>query len=375
MKAPIKTYIILTLSVISVLASWQGVQASSNVFKRGDVCNNTPSIQIEVPIQNSGLSKSEKAEDIALRDNGYPKLPQSQVQFNQYLESAPVLKQQWALERIQALPLPQMDKDNSQILVAVLDTGIDQDHDDLYGRVMAEINFTKSATTDDIYGHGTHIAGIIVARNDNNLGITGLAPESRLVNVKVADDKGCCQISALADGIVWAVDNGANVINISIEMRESSSKLREAVDYAWSNGAIIIAAAGNDGNEIPVYPACYENCIAVTAIQQNGTLAPLANYGDWVDVAAPGFDIYSTLPNNIYGYKHGTSFATAYVSGLAALLLPLMNDTNGDGRLNDEVRRAIDAGCHDIGIDGTGEGSINVTDSLGEVSIDLEYLS
>jgi thermitase len=374
MNAPIKTYILLMLSIISVFASWQGVQASSNASERGDVCNNTPGSQIEVPIQNSVFSQSEKVEDTALSDDGYSELPQSHVQLNQYLESESGLKKQWALEQIQALPLSQMDKDNSPILVAVLDTGIDQDHDDLYGKVMAEINFTKSATADDIYGHGTHIAGIIAARNDNSLGTIGLAPESRLVNIKVADDKGRCQISALADGIVWAVDNGANVINISIEIKESSSKLREAVDYAWRNGAIIIAAAGNDGNEIPVYPACYENCIAVTAIQQNGTLAPLANYGDWIDVAAPGFDIYSTLPNNIYGYKHGTSFATAYVSGLAALLFPLATDTNGNGRLNDEVRRAIDAGCYDIGIAGTGEGSINVTDSLAEVSADLEYL-
>lgn len=364
----------MTLSIISVLASWQGVQASSQVFERVDVCSNTPGPKIEVPIQNSSLAKSEQVEDIDPSDARYPEFPQSHVQFNQYLESEPGWKQQWALEQIQAWPWPQMAEDNSQILVAVLDTGIDQDHDDLYGRVVAEINFTKSATTDDIYGHGTHIAGIIAARNDNSLGIIGLAPESRLINIKVADDKGRCQISALADGIVWAVDNGANVINISIEIRESSPKLREAVDYAWRNGAIIVAAAGNDGNEIPVYPACYENCIAVTAIQQNGTLALLANYGDWVDVAAPGFDIYSTLPNNIYGYKHGTSFATAYVSGLAALLFPLVTDTNGNDRLNDEVRRAIDAGCHALGIDGTGEGSINVTDSLAEVSIDLKHL-
>lgn len=369
MNTSIKTYIVLTLSIISILASWQGVKASSTVFERGDIGNNIPGSEIEVPIQINSLTEPERVENIALSDDKYPEHPQSHIQFNQSRQSEIGLKHQWALEQIQASPSPQIARSDSQIIVAVLDTGIDQNHDDLYGRVVAEINFTESATTNDIYGHGTYVAGIIAARKDNSLGIIGLAPESRLLNIKVADDRGRCQMSALADGIIWAVNNGANVINISIELRDSTSRLREAVDYAWRNGAIIIAAAGNDGNEIPVYPAYYDNSIAVTAIQESGALAPLSNYGDWVDVAAPGFNIYSTLPDNSYGYKHGTSFATAYVSGLAALLFPLVSDTNGNTKLNDEVRQAIEAGCHEIGIEGTGKGCINVTSSLVEIAL------
>jgi thermitase len=146
----------------------------------------------------------------------------------------------------------------------------------------------------------------------------------------------------MATGIIWAVDNGARVINISLELKESTPELQKAVDYAWNNGAIIIAAAGNDGGNLPVYPAAYENCIAVTSIKESGALAPLANYGDWVDIAAR-WDIYSTLPGNKYGYMYGTSFATAYVSGLAARLFTVLTDTNGDGKLNDEVRRKIEA--------------------------------
>jgi thermitase len=364
---------LLTLSIFSILASWHGANASSTISERSDVCNNTPGLQIKEPIHNSSTTGHEEVENIALPDDIYAESSRSQVQVNQSVQSEPGLNQQWALEQIQAVPLPGIAKSNSPVLVAVLDTGIDREHEDLCGAVIADANFTESATTDDVYGHGTHIAGIIAARNDNNLGVVGLAPESSLVNVKVADDKGRCQISALTDGIIWAADNGATVINISIEMRESTSELREAVDYAWRKGAVIIAAAGNDGQESPVYPASYENCIGVTAIQENGTLAPLANFGDWVDVAAPGFNIYSTLPDNSYGYKHGTSFATAYVSGLAALLFAVATDTNGDGRLNDEVRLAIDAGCRDTGIDGTGLGSINAADSLYEVTANLEH--
>ena len=94
-----------------------------------------------------------------------------------------------------------------------------------------------------------------------------------------------------------------------------------------------------------VYPAGYENCIGVTAIKDNGELAPLANYGDWVDAAAPGYKIYSTLPGDDYGYRYGTSFAAAYVSGLSARLFSLAEDTNGNGRINDEVCHIIDTVC------------------------------
>jgi thermitase len=373
MRASVKTCTLLTLSIFSILASWHGANASSMVSERSDVCNNTLGLQIEELIQNSSTTVHEEVENITPPDDICTESSQSQIQVNKSIRSEPGLNQQWALEQIQAVPLPGIAKSNSPVLVAILDTGIDREHEDLCGAVIADANFTESDTTDDVYGHGTHIAGIIAARNDNNLGVVGLAPESSLVNVKVADDKGRCQISALADGIIWAADNGASVINISIEMRESTSELREAVDYAWRKGAVIIAAAGNDGIESPVYPACYENCIGVTAIQENGTLAPLANFGDWVDVAAPGFNIYSTLPDNSYGYKHGTSFATAYVSGLAALLFTVVADTSGDGWLNDEVRLAIDAGCQNTDIDGTGLGIINATDSFNEVMANLEH--
>ena len=114
-------------------------------------------------------------------------------------------------------------------------------------------------------------------------------------------------------------------------------------------------STGNEGSERPVYPAAYDNCVAVTAIRENGDLVPLANYSDWVDVAAPGFNIYSTLPDNSYGYRHGTSFATAYVSGLAALMFPATTDINGDGRLNDEVRQAIERDSPQIIVQHMGE--------------------
>ena len=277
------------------------------------------------------------------------------------------LDEQWALSHIQIPKLWQITTGNREILVAVLDTGIDQNHEDLRGKVVAEVNFTDSLTPAGVYGHGTHIAGIIAANSNNGIGIAGMAPASQLMNVKVADDKGRCQARAVAKGIIWAVNNGASVINISVELEQPSPELEGAINYAWNQGTVIVAAAGNEGSQSPVYPAYYENCIAVAAIKQDDNLAPLSNHGDWVDMAAPGFNIYSTLPDNSYGYKSGTSFAAAYVSGIAALLFDAVIDTNGNGRLNDEVRAAIEAGCQEIGIRGVGRGRIDAAKTLAFV--------
>jgi thermitase len=347
---------LVTLIVVSIFTSWQGVSAS-NAFLESRHSGDAVSVRrVAAPSQNNSQSPS--------LSSGVPiGLPEASVP-GQHPHSLSDLKSQWPLERIHALlPTWKINRD-SPVLVAVLDTGIDENHEDLSGRVVAEIDLSESPAVTDIFGHGTPIAGIIAADADNGLGIRGVASESLLVNVKVVDDNGRCQLSKLAAGIIWAVDFGARVINISIEMKESTPELQQAVDYAWEKGALVIAAAGNDGNSVPVYPAACDNALAVTAIQKNGGLVPLANYGDWVDLAAPGMDIYSTLPDNKYGYKAGTSFATAYVSGLAAVLFSLATDTNGDGKLNDEVCQAIENGCDNIDIAGIGYGLINVAASV-----------
>jgi len=265
---------------------------------------------------------------------------------------------QWAIPKIMAPQAWEITSGDNNVVIAILDTGIDQEQDDLVGKVMAEVNFTDSPTTDDIYGHGTHIAGIIAAWAESSTGVAGLAHDCRLMNVKVADDQGRFDSSAAAKGVNWAVEHGANVINMSLVNTEPSTSLEEAINYAWNKGVVVVAASGNlVGNKV-VYPAYYSNCIAVAATDSNDCVASWSSQGDWVDVAAPGVDIYSTLPDNKYGFKSGTSMAAAHVSGLAGLLFALENDRNEDGFVNDEVRAAIEDGCDGLNI-GTVKGRIN----------------
>lgn len=221
-----------------------------------------------------------------------------------------------------------------EIKIAVLDTGVDQYHPDLSGRVVANNNFTTSPI-DDFYGHGTHVAGIAAAAGNNGVGVAGVGYSCSIMNGKVLGDNGSGYVSWIANGIYWAVDpngdgdtaDGAKVINMSLGSSSSSKTLESAVNYAWSRGVVLVAAAGNSYSPAKQYPAAYTNCIAVAATDQYDNKAYFSNYGNkWVDVAAPGVNIYSTLPRlgshlgAGYGYLDGTSMATPHVAGLAGLI-------------------------------------------------------
>ena len=269
------------------------------------------------------------------------------------------LAERWGISRIQAPQAWQIAGGGEPTLVAILDTGIDADNEELGDRVVGEVNFTESPTSDDLHGHGTHMAGTVAA----------VAPKCRLLNVKVADDRGGCQASAVARGIDWAVNRGAQVINISL-CTEASPDLEKAIDYAWSRGVVVVAAAGNEGMSTAAYPAYYAGSLAVAATNESDSLAVLSNHGDGVDVAAPGFKIYSALPDDQYGYETGTSPAAAHVSGVAALVFSVAVDGNGNGMVNDEVRQAIESTCSWIGVDGVGNGLVNALEAA-EAAVSL----
>jgi len=273
-------------------------------------------------------------------------------------------------------------KGTAEIKIAILDSGIDQDHEDLCPdtnscKMLASKNFTDSPTVDDKYGHGTHVAGIAAAITNNGTGVAGVGYNSSLLNVKVLNDQGSGYYSWIADGIVWAAVDGAKVINMSLGGKQKSSTLQNAVNYAWSNGVVVVAAAGNDGNPSPNYPAKYENCIAVAATDDDDAKAGFSNYGDWVDVAAPGLYIYSTFPNHPYAigkslnydYGSGTSMSTPFVSGLAALVWATSYGTS-----NQAVRDRIELYADPIAGTGTYwiHGRINACRAVGGCEVPPE---
>lgn len=233
----------------------------------------------------------------------------------------PRSSEQWGLRAV-AAPAVWEQSAGASTVVAVLDTGVDGSHPDLAGRVLPGIDMIGDGAGADPNGHGTHVAGIIAAVANNGIGVAGAAPEARILPVRVLDSDGYGDHSAIASGIVAAVDYGADVINLSLGGTDTTEILASAVDYATAAGVVVVAAAGNErqmGNGRS-YPAAYDNVIGVGAISVDDRSAMFSNTGDYIDIAAPGFAILSTLPGG-YGYLSGTSQAAPYVAAAAALAI------------------------------------------------------
>ncbi|MVO99408.1 S8 family peptidase [Paenibacillus lutrae] len=230
-------------------------------------------------------------------------------------------KYQWNLPITDTLRGWNVNKGNQDITVAVIDTGVDLDHEDLKGQLVEGFNAIDSAgkPADDV-GHGTHVAGIIGAQVNNGLGVAGMTWYNKIMPVKVLDNSGVGSTYAVAQGIIWATDHGAKVINMSLGNYASSDFLHEAIKYAYNKDVVLIAASGNDNTERPGYPAAYPEVFAVGATDSGNKRAPFSNYGDYIDAAAPGVSIASTYPSNQYAALSGTSMACPHVTALAALL-------------------------------------------------------
>ncbi len=251
-----------------------------------------------------------------------------------------------------------------QVPIAILDTGIDQDHEDLNGKVVKAVNFSSSPTADDMQGHGTHVGGSVAATTNNHVGVAGTCPNCVLYNVKIFNDDGGATLVSAANGITWAADNGAKVINMSWGCRCQSSTLETALNYAWSKGVVLVGGAGNDGIDQAFYPAYYSKVIAVAATTHTDAKASFSNYGSWVDLAAPGQDILSTTPNNTYSAMSGTSMAAPHVAGVAGLVW----STGFCGTDNSCVRRQLETKTDPIAGTGTSwaYGRINAYNSVAE---------
>ena len=227
------------------------------------------------------------------------------------------------------------------VRIAVIDSGITAGHPELSGKIVAQRDFVNGdGTADDDLGHGTHVAGIAAARTGNGTGIAGGCPGCELLVAKTMQGK-IGYDSDVAKGIIWAADNGADVVNLSLTGPERSNVLKRAVDYAWNKGAVVVAAAGNSGDGTVQYPAAYSNAIAVAATNRSDKRASFSTVGDWVDVAGPGVGVLSALPGG-YGYMNGTSMATPHVAALAGLLAE-------EGLSNEQIKNRIISNTTDLG--------------------------
>lgn len=229
----------------------------------------------------------------------------------------------WGVIRVKAREAWERSR-GAGVKVAVLDTGVDVRHPDLRESLKGwttAIPGTWAGT--DPNGHGTHVAGIIAAR-DNEFGVVGVAPEAEIYSVKVFDKWGRGRISNIVEGLAWCVENDMNVVNMSFGTSQDSQAMKIAIGKSLATGAILVAAAGNEGNPNSVlYPARYEGVLAVSATDERDGLAPFSSYGPEVKLAAPGVEIYSTYKNRTYKKLSGTSMAAPHVSGTAALVLGL----------------------------------------------------
>ena len=262
---------------------------------------------------------------------------------------------QWGPQKVQAPEAWDVTRGSSSTRIAIVDTGVQYDHPDLAGKVVRGYDFVDDDSDPyDGNGHGTHCAGIAAAVTDNGRGIAGMAPNATIYAVRVLNDNGSGTLDDVANGIIHAADNGADVISLSLGAPVGATTLRNAVDYAWNSGSVVVAAAGNSGTSLPSYPAYYDNAIAVAATDSNDNKASFSNYGSWVDVAAPGVDIYSTYTGSSYRSLSGTSMATPHVAGLAGLL-------DAQGRSASQIRAAIENTADPISGTGTywSKGRIN----------------
>lgn len=230
----------------------------------------------------------------------------------------------WGLQRIHAQDAwPALPDNRARVTVAVVDTGVDDQHPDLAGRVWEGYNaIDQSIETADDNGHGTHVSGTIAGVYNNGIGVTGVVGpvDVKILPVKALGADGLGSFSDVAAGIEWAADNGANVINLSLGGGYSQT-VDDAIRYASNRGVVVVAAAGNEhANTAHLSPAGAPGAVTVAAVGQNEWPTWFSNFGAEVEVAAPGELILSTIPGNGYDQKSGTSMATPHVAAVAALI-------------------------------------------------------
>ncbi|WP_137283880.1 S8 family serine peptidase [Halorussus salinisoli] len=292
----------------------------------------------------------------ALRTNPHVRYVEQNGTVQAHAQTLP-----WGVDRVDADVAHSNGETGHGADIAVLDTGIDDDHPDLEANLGEGKDFTGKGTWDDGNGHGTHCAGIADAVN-NGEGVVGVSTEATLHAGKVLGDDGSGSFSDVAAGIEWAADQGYDVASLSLGASSGSSTLQDAVQYAYDNGVLVVSSAGNSGpcTDCVGYPAAYSDAMAVSSTDSDDSLSSFSSTGSEVELAAPGGSIYSTYAGGGYDTLSGTSMSCPHVSGAGAQLM-------ANGASNTEARSTLKNTAEDIGLASNeqGAGLLDVEAALG----------
>jgi len=288
----------------------------------GTIIGTIPALGVcQIRILGDGTSAGVQAAIAAF--NAYPEVEYAEgnyaAELDEFVPNDSKYGDQSNMTTIRADEAWVVAKGSSSITIAVIDTGVDYDHEDLTGKVIKGKNYADdNDDPDDTLGHGTHVAGIAAAHSNNTRGVAGVAWDSKILAIRWTDGTNGSAAS-LAASIRYAADNSAKIINIS-GGTSNARALRKAIDYADGKGLLICASAGNSGIQKKRYPGSYEACFCVGNTTDSDARSASSSYGVWVDIAAPGEGVWSTIPDNKYGKKSGTSMSTPLMAGAAAVV-------------------------------------------------------
>jgi subtilisin family serine protease len=273
----------------------------------------------------------------------------------------PMFGSEWHLAKIGA-PAAWDTSTGSGVTVAILDSGVDGTHPDLSAKMVPGWNFYDSnSNTSDVYGHGTIVAGAAAAATNNSTGVASVAGGAKIMPMRVTDTSGIAYASSLSQALTWAADHGARVASISFQGVAASATVQSAASYFRSKGGVVIVAAGNTGTQDSTAPS--DLMTVVSGTDSNDVIASWSTYGSFVDIAAPGVNIYSTVRGGGYGAYSGTSMATPLVAGTAALILARRPDFAPA-----QVASTLYSSATDVGAVGTdiyyGHGRVNAAAAL-----------
>ena len=312
---------------------------------------------------NDAAITSVEVDSVIVRGTYMPNDPALQEQQKSYAQDMIQLKKAW-----------DYTLGHHGAVIAVLDTGLNPQHVEFGTPVVAGYNFVNNNDDfSDDHGHGTHISGIVAAQINNNVGTVGICPHCGLIVVKVLNKENYGTWSTVAKGIVFAVDNNADIINLSLGSDKTSPSIEKAIQYAQDNGVLIVAASGNEHRDDDFYPAAYEGVLGVSATDDRDEHWVLSNYGRNIDLSAPGYMIYSTggggaNDSDSFSYMTGTSMAAPHVAGVAGLLLS--QDAN---RTPEEISEILFRTSKDLGDTGWdpqfGHGRINAALALADAGV------